>query len=175
MAHRSNDGFTLVEMVITLVVIGVIFVIGGMALGRAFESYDLTRKSTDVDWQGRVALERIVRELREIRTATATDLSFPAAFPASQIRFIDADGVSGCFVLSGGMLQRGSDGPGAASCTTGLQPLADNVTALNFYYYTNAGAVPVDQTTVYYITVNLQVTRDAIAETYRATVQPRRL
>lgn len=174
MRTRDSFGFTLVEMVITIVVIGIVFVIGGMALGRAFESYDIARKSTDVDWQGRVAFERMMRELREVRTATATDLSFPGAFPASEIRFIDADGNSGCFVLSGGLLQRGSDGPSAASCATGLQPLADNVTAANFYYYTNAGAVPASASTVYYISFNLQVTRDSISETYRATVQPRR-
>src|SRR3989344_299758 len=130
--HKTKvvvEGFTLVEMVIVIVVVGVIFAIGGLVLGRAFESYDLTRKTTDVDWQGRVAMERMVRELREIRSATATDLAISAT-STDPIYFNDADGNPVCFVLSAGSLQRGVDVPGAASCATNLRPLADNITLL---------------------------------------------
>lgn len=174
--YSPARGFSLVEMVIVIVVVGAIFGIGAMGLGRAFESYDLARKTTDTDWQGRVALERIARELRDIRSATAADLSFPAGFPANNIRFVDIDGNSVCFVLSGTSVQRGDDGPAAASCATNLRPLADNVVAngLNFYYYTTGGAVPGNVTFTYYITVTLQVAEGTINETYRMTVQPRR-
>lgn len=168
-------GFTLVEMIIVIVVVGAIFGLGAITLGRAFESYDLARKTTDTDWQGRVALERIVRELRDIRSATAADLSFPAGFPANNIRFIDVAGNSACFVLSGSSVQRGDDGPAAGSCATNLRPLADNVVAngLNFYYYTYGGSVSTAATNAYYIAVTLQVTEGVINETYRATVLPR--
>lgn len=174
--HFHARGFTLIEMVIVLVVVGAIFGIGAMGLGRAFESYDVARKTTDTDWQGRVALERMARELRDIRSATAADLSFPGGFPANNIRFVDVDGNSACFVLSGTSVQRGDDGPAAASCATNLRPLADNVVAngLNFYYYTTGGAAPANVTLTYYITVTLQVAEGTINETYRATVQPRR-
>jgi prepilin-type N-terminal cleavage/methylation domain-containing protein len=170
-------GFTMVEMVIVIVVVGAIFAIGALVLGRAFESYDLTRKTTDVDWQGRVAMERMARELRNARSATATDLWLSGASPAAEIRFNDIDGNAVCFRLSGSTLQRSADGPGGTCGTTNPQPLADNVVAngLSFYYYRNDGtAETTTAANVYYITVTLQVTEGNITETYRVTVQPQR-
>ena len=167
----------MVEMIIVIVVVGAIFAVGALVLGRAFESYDLTRKTTDVDWQGRVAMERMVRELRQIRSATATDLAISAT-STDPIYFNDADGNPVCFVLSAGSLRRGVDAPGALSCTTNLQPLADNVTSLDFNYYDNTGTATAVVTAVYYITVRLAVSENSIGgsinETYRVTLQPRR-
>ncbi len=168
-------GFTMVEMIITIVIVGIISVLGAAMMGKAFESYDLAQKTTDVDWQGRVALERMARELRNIRSATATDIA-PSATSTNPIRFIDGNGSTACFVLSAGSVQRGDDGPAAASCVTNLRPLADNVVAngLNFYYYDSAGTATAVAANVFYITVTLQVTEGTITETYRTSVQPRR-
>jgi prepilin-type N-terminal cleavage/methylation domain-containing protein len=175
--RRDRAGFTLVEIVMVIVIVAGVFAVGGLVMGRAFESYDLARTSTDTDWQGRVAFERMVRELREIRSVAATDLSFPGAFPSAQIRFIGANGTSGCFALSGGSLQRGDDAPAAASCATNLRPLADNVAAggLNFYYYASDGSEAVSVGLVRYITVTLAVSRGGVSETYRSTVRLRRI
>lgn len=167
---NSGRGVTLVEMVIVIVVVGAIFALGALVLGRAFESYALTRESTDADWQGRVAMERMLRELRDIRSASAQDL---AIFP-TRIHFYGADGLPACFVLSGGRLFRGTDPPGAAACASNLQPLADNVNGLNFYYYRRDGAVASLPSEVFFITLTLTVTEGGISESYRASVQPRR-
>jgi len=165
----------MVEMIIVIVVVGAIFAVGALVLGRAFESYDLTRKTTDVDWQGRVAMERMVRELRQIRSATATDLDIASG---TQIRFNDGNGNGVCFRLSGNTLQRSADGPSSGCGTTSPQPLADNVTSLNFDYYDNTGTATAVVTAVYYITVRVAVSENSIGgsinETYRVTLQPRR-
>lgn len=168
-------GFTLIEMIVVIVVMGAIFALGGLIMGRAFESYDLTRRTINVDWQGRVAMERMVRELHAIRSASVTDL-VPSAVSTNPIRFIDTSGNPACFVLSGGLVQRGDDGPAAASCVTNLRPLADNVPAngLNFYYYDSTGTATAVATSVFYITVTLQVSNGNVTETYRATVYPQR-
>jgi hypothetical protein len=122
-----------------------------------------------------VALERIARELRQIRSATATDLGISAT-STDPIYFNDADGNPVCFVLSTGSLRRGEDPPGAANCTTRLQPLADNVTSLNFNYYDNTGTAIVTAipTSVYYVAVTASVSEGGISESYRVSVQPRR-
>jgi len=177
-AMVSHTGFTLVEMIIVIVVVGVIFAIGGLVLGRAFESYALTRNTTDVDWQGRVAMERMVRELRDARSATMTDLAFTAN-PMAQAQFIDADGNPVCFFVSGVVLWRSLNGPGSACVTAGGQPLADNIGSggLAVRFFKKDGTdlvVPPDALAqAYFITVTLNVSEGGINETYRATVQPR--
>ena len=166
-------GFTLIEMIIVIVVLGAIFAVGGLVLGRAFESYSLTTATTDVDWQGRVALERMVRELREARSATTADLDMTSG---TQIWFIDRAGSGVCFYRDAatGRLMR-SSAASVATCTTASpQPLADNIAAggLNFFYYRNNGNVAASAAQVYYISLTLNVVDGQINETYRASVKP---
>ncbi len=171
--HHAT-GATLVEMIVVIVIFGIVMSIGVMVLGRSFESYQLTREATNVDWHGRVALERLTRELREIRSATAVDLGFTGT-PATELRFIDAGGNAVCFYLAGGRLMRSTDGPGGSPCgTTAPQPLADNASGLNFYFYQRDGSNATVATNVFYITVNFTVTVGQVAEPYRVSVQPRR-
>jgi prepilin-type N-terminal cleavage/methylation domain-containing protein len=178
---KPRAGFTLVEMIIVIVVMGVIFALGGMVLGRAFESYKLTRDATDVGWQGRIALERIARELRDIRSATVADLDVSPGF---QIWFINANGNGVCFYLdpptpaTPGRLMR-SDAASAAACSavaSNPQPLADNLITggLGFGYFDNAGAITATVSSVYYVAVTISVQEGDISESYRVTVQPRR-
>lgn len=168
--HRA--GFTLVEMIMVIVIMGAIFALGGMVLGRAFESYKLTRDATDVGWQGRIALERIARELRDIRSATASDLTIA---PTS-ISFVGANASSVCFYQggTGGIQLMRSDGTcGGATA----QPLADNLLitgGLGFGFFDNAGATTAAVSSVYYVAVTISVQEGDISESYRVTVQPRR-
>ena len=173
--RHTATGATLVEMIVVIVIFGIVMSIGVMVLGRSFESYQLTREATNVDWHGRVALERLTRELRDIRSATATDLAISGT-STNPIYFYGADGNPVCFVLTSGSLRRGTDAPGAGSCTSNVQPLADNVATngLNFYYFKSDGTAAASATEVYYITVTLSITVGGVSETYRVSVQPRR-
>lgn len=169
-------GFTLIEMIIVIVVVGAIFTIGAMVMGKAFQSFDLTQRTTDVDWQGRVALERMVRELREIRTATAGDVDISSS---TQLWFIDRSGNGVCFYLDGatGRLMRSAAASSVAcsAVASSPQPLADNVAAngLSFSYFTNAGVATATASQLSYVTFSLSVTDDQISETFRVTVKPR--
>ena len=183
---QAVRGFTIIEMVITIVLVGIVFVLGALMLGHAFDSYDATQKTTDVDWQGRVALERMVRELRGIRSSADLTMSSISTDP---IFFTDASGNNVCFCYESvtKTVRRGTSS--APNCGTGgvaptttcgatsSQPLADNVIAngLNIYYYTTTGAAPTAASQVQTIAVSLAVTEGVITETYRAGVQPRNL
>jgi prepilin-type N-terminal cleavage/methylation domain-containing protein len=182
--QRMQRGFTLIEMVITVMLVGIVFVFGSMMLGRAFESYDATQKTTDVDWQGRVALERMIREIRNIRSNTDLTLSATSTDP---IFFVNGSGNTACFCYESvtKTVRRGTSvapncgaGGAAPTATCGAnatQPLADNVVAngLNIYYYTTTGTAAATAAQVQTIVLSLAVTEGTISETYRAGVQPR--
>lgn len=158
-------------MIAVIVIFGIVMSIGVLVLGRSFESYQLTREVTNVDWHGRVALERLTRELREIRSTA--DLEFTAT-PATELKFIDAAGSAVCFYSAGGRLMRSADGPGGTCGTTSPQPLADNASSLNFYFHQSDGSNATLASNVYYIVVTFNVATGQVSEPYRVSVQPRR-
>lgn len=182
--RRVQHGFTLVEIVVTIVLLSIVFVLGSKMLGKAYDTYDVEKKTTDVDWQGRVALERMVREIRGIRSGA--DLTMPAISTAP-IFFTDASGSAVCFCYesAGSTVRRGTSLPPncgtggvapTAACGTGsTQVLADNIipNGLNFYFYDASGAAPASAAQVQIIALSLAVTEGSISETYRASVQPR--
>lgn len=169
--RQPAAGATLVEMIVVIVIFGIVASLGVLVLGRSFESYQLTREVTNVDWHGRVALERLTRELREIRSTA--DLEFTAT-PATQLKFTDGGGNAVCFYLAGGRLMRSADGPGGACGTTSPQPLADNASSLAFDFYQSDGSSATLAANVYYIVVTFNVAAGQVSEPYRVSVQPRR-
>jgi len=171
---------------VTIVIVGIVFVLGALMMGRAFESYDLTQKTTYTDWVGRMTLERMARELRSIRSSADLTMSGTSTNP---IFFNDMAGSAICFCYESATqtVRRGTSA--APNCGTGgvvptlscgagsTRALADNVVAngLNFYYYTATGAAAASAAQVHVIAITLQVSRGGIGEIYRTTVQPREL
>lgn len=167
-----NAGFTLVELIVVLILAGIIFGFGSVLIGKVFSSYAVKQDVSDADWQAKVALERMARELRMTRSATATDLDIASAL---QIRFIDIEGNGVCFYRDAATsrLMRSADGPTTACGTTSPQVLADNISALGFSYWNNTGATTATVTSVYYITVSVSVVEGIYNASFRTNVRPR--
>jgi prepilin-type N-terminal cleavage/methylation domain-containing protein len=159
-----SRGFTLIELVMSIVVVGVLASMGATMLGSGFRSFFLSREITQNDWQGRLALERMTRDLRAVRTPT--DLT---TMTAGQIAFTDSDNDQINYTLNGTTLTRAQNGGTA-------WVLADNVTAvtgLAFSYLKNDGLTTAAAATdVYYITVQLTISSANASTTYRSTVKP---
>jgi prepilin-type N-terminal cleavage/methylation domain-containing protein len=171
-AGRHGRGFTLIEMVAVIILTGLIFSFGSAMLGNVFSSYALKRDVTDADWQAKVALERMARELRAVRLATAADLDIASA---TQIRFVDTDGDGVCFYrnAAANRIMRSADGPATACGTINPQVLADNITALGFTYWRNDGSTAAAAAEVYYITVAINVVGGSYSASFRTNVRPR--
>lgn len=164
-AERAG-GFTMIEVVITLVVMGVLATIGAMIMSSAFRTYFLGVEIASDDWQGRYALERMTRELRTARSASAADLNIAVA---GQIAFSDSSGNVVVYRRNAATsaLERSQDG-GAT-----FQPLADSVSALTFSYLQNDGqTAAASASAVYFITAQATVASPNVTTVYRTTVRP---
>jgi prepilin-type N-terminal cleavage/methylation domain-containing protein len=162
-AFRSG-GFTLIEVVITLIVIGVLATIGATLMSRGFLSYFVGREIARDDTQGRLALERMARELRTVRGTADLNIGV-----ANQITITDFDQNVIVYRRNAGTsrLERSQDGG------TTFQPLADNVGTLTISYLQNDGTTAAAvAANVYYITVLLTIVTSNVNLTYRSTFKP---
>ena len=163
-----NVGFTLIEMVVTLLVAAALFGLGATVISGGFRTYFLGREIAQNDWQGRLALERMTRELRTVQTPTAANLDIGTA---GQITFNDFAGNTIVYRQTGNTIER-SQNAGA------FQPLADNVSTtspLSFSYLRSDGVTPENggvSANVYYITVSFTVSSTNASAAYRGTVKP---
>ncbi len=171
MIGRSSfrpGGFTLIEAVITLIVVGVLATIGATVMSGGFRNYFLGREIAQDDAQGRLALERVSRELRAVRSTADLDISVQ-----NQVAFTDLKGIAIAYRRNAGTSQLERSQSGVAGT---YQPLADNVSALTISYLHNDGVVAENfggnSALVYYITVELTVKTSNVNATYRTTVKP---
>lgn len=152
-------GFSLVEMITVIVTLGILSAIGGNMLDAGFDSYFKGQEYTVSDAQARVALTRMNKELRSVRSATTTDLTIS---PASEISFTDANGNAIRYFLSGTTLMRNT------------RPLADGISALNFSYLRRDGKTNTTVVTdAYYIVAGFTVTYGNTNKVIRTVVHMR--
>jgi prepilin-type N-terminal cleavage/methylation domain-containing protein len=157
-------GFTLIEVVITLIIMGVLATIGATLMSRGFLTYFVGREIARDDAQGRLALERMARELRTVRSTADLNIGV-----ANQITITDFDQNVIVYRRNAGtsQLERSQDG-GAT-----FQPLADNVSALTISYLQNDGTTATAvAANVYYITVLLTIATSNVNVNYRSTFKP---
>jgi len=147
----------------TLVIVGVLSVMGASLMSNAFRTYFAGRELAQDASEGTLAVERMTRDLRTVRSATAADIP---TMTGTALTFVDVDGNSVGFALTGGSLTRSQNG-GAA------QPLAANVSSLAFTYLKNDGQGAAGTAAeVWYISVQFTVASQNASMTFRGTVKP---
>ena len=155
-------GFSLVELVVVIVLLGIVAAVAAPFVSNSFKAYFTGRDLVETDWQGRVALERMTRELRTVRLPA--DLTMTSG---SDLTFVDIDGNSVRYFMSNCVLT-------ICELTRNTQPLATGVSGLAFSYLQRDGkTTTVTPASVYYITVDFTATQGANSRPYQATVSPR--
>jgi prepilin-type N-terminal cleavage/methylation domain-containing protein len=155
-------GFTLVELIVVTVVLGIVASMGAMVVRDGMLGYLRGREITSADWHGRLALERITRELRDIASPNYSGIAATSC-GTSTFTFSDIDGTPISYTQNATytLLRNG-------------QPLADNVTALRFYCLQGDGQTyTATPSAVYFVTVSMVVGTANTSATYRSTVKPR--
>jgi len=149
-----KSGFTLIELIIVITIIGIAAGVVGFILFGTVDAWMFKFNRCDLLSDGRLAMNRMVREIREIND----DDSVTTA-SSSQFRFTNAGSVDITYALSSTDLNRTADG------TTNL--LAEDVSSLAFTYYDShaSGASSITptvgtDTNIRRIRINLTLTKN---------------
>lgn len=162
--RRAKSGVTIIELVITIVIVGVLVGSSSMFIKETMDIWRFMSFRNEVVGRGRLALARMVREIRRVRDTVSVITA-----TSSQFRFYDSSDTDIAFLLSGTNLMRNST------------MLAQGVSGLTFTYYDANGAsitspaVSPNETTIKVIKISFTVTYGTQTKTVTAQVYPRNL
>jgi len=119
---REKAGYTLIELVMVIILVGIMFLVTAPLMVEISRGWQIATLRTDMSESGMVAMDRMSREIRQIRNnksvVTAT---------ASVFRFFDLSNNDITYSISGTNLIRTINGAS--------NQLAANVSSLGFTYY----------------------------------------
>ena len=165
--HGSNtgneDGFTLIEVVITIVLVTILASTAAVFMLQGVKSYSIEQSRSNVHYQARLAVEQMAREIRLIRSQTAADISI---MNPSDISFTDIQNNQVRFQLNAGSIRRSPDNG------TTWQPLASGVTALNFSYLQQNSTSSISATTLWFVVIDVTVQKGSETLEMRTRVYP---
>jgi prepilin-type N-terminal cleavage/methylation domain-containing protein len=154
----SQAGFTLIEIIVSLILVGVLAAMGGLAIVQVIQGYMMTRENSAMTQKAQLAMSRITREIIEM-------INIPSDATATALPINNAGGNRTIGLNSGAVkMAFGTD-----TLANG-DILIDNVSAFTLVYYSrnaSSGAVVTastwpatnDITTLTTIDVNLQISR----------------
>lgn len=135
--QRSQQGFTLVELILVIVIMGVISVIVGKILFQSFKTFIASQNISDIAWQSFLPMQDIANDVHSIRSAN--DI---ITISATNFSFVNMAGTTITYQLTGSVLTRNS------------QTLANGVQSLTFGYRNENYAVTTVPANVRYITIS---------------------
>lgn len=164
--RRQQRGFTLLEMIISLVILGLLGAAAGYGLTGGVLAYSGNADTLHTLGKLRYASERIARELREIRRNPAAPASYDiTAMTATTLAFTKRDGIGVTLTGSMPMLTL------AYSTPAGAHTLTDDVGNASFTYYRADGSTPATGSAdIAFIEVDLVLNRDGISYPQRTRV-----
>ncbi len=154
----NQRGFSLVELIIVIAILAMLTGITLPLLQTGFNSYFTQRDLSDADWQGRLALSRMARDMRDL--ATTSNISTATS---TQFSFTDNTNTAVSYTLSGTTLQR-----------NGLT-LANGVSAMTFSYEDRMGAVAGTVAAIRYVSITLNITQNNTNFTLQSVVDLRNI
>lgn len=161
---RNERGVTLIEMVLSIILIGVIGIVASNVFfysTRSVLTGNNIREATQVN---RMAMDRMIREIRNVADNTRVTVANATTFT-----YVDVDGNTVSFTLAGTTLNR---------VGTTTDTLAANVLGLTLTYLDNTGAtiaVPTlsPSTNIWWVQIAMTVGTGTDTVQFRSRVHPR--
>jgi len=154
-------------MVMTIVIMGVIAGIAAVIIMQGIGVYSAEESRSEVHYQARLAMQRMTREIRTIRSPVEayTAVAGTLVNPGSGIIFTDVTGTTITFSRTGTVLNRINGG------TT--SPLAQGVTALTFNHYDDTGTLTTTPANLWTIEIAMTAQQGGETLQMRTRVHPR--
>jgi prepilin-type N-terminal cleavage/methylation domain-containing protein len=143
MVRIEQNGFTLMEMVITLTMLAILAAIAGPYLANGVRAYNASSSSVHTLSNLRSASERLVREIREVSNSGSYDILSPIASPNSTLSFIKTDAETVTIDTSASLLRLAYASINLATAYT----LSDELSSITFNYWQRDGVTPANNNT----------------------------
>jgi prepilin-type N-terminal cleavage/methylation domain-containing protein len=144
---RTKKAFTLMEFIITIVLVGILASITSTLLLKTFNSFFTGKNISDLATTTNIALTNLIRELKSSSSLTALN--------TSTLSFVNQQGHTVVIDLSGTTLRRNVDGAGA-------QTLCTLVTGLSFGFFDQAFATTTVPANVRFITIQITTSKNGL-------------
>lgn len=131
MKRQRQAGFTLIELVAVIVIMGIISVVTGRILLASFNTFITSQNISEIDWNGLLTMEVFTNDVHDIRSAN--DIS---TINATSFSFVNSAGTSVSYALSGSTLLRNS-----AVLASGVQSVAFDYRDTNYVATATPGNV----------------------------------
>lgn len=166
---RRVEGFTLAELIMVIVILGILGAFVGPVVYNAIRSYDSIQKSTNTNAKVRYAMERIAREMRDIRRqiTDSAALDIPS-MTASSLAFFKTDGTQVVLNSAGNVVNL------AYSTLTGM--LIDQVQAGSFslaYFEQGGSTLAGTASSISFVQVSMTLTDGGVTIPARLRVDLR--
>ena len=168
-AGANQNGFTLVELIVSLMLVGIIAAVAGMAMTPFFEGFVDARRNAEMTQKAQIALTRMVKDITTISavaSGTATAVTFTCQHGSTSVTYTYSwSGTAG--------------DPVVLNPATTNDTLIDRVNnfQLVYVYYTTGGVEMTENTwTANSKGIEIQLTlEDATAIVHTARAFPRNL
>ncbi len=160
---KKQQGFSLIEMIMVILVLGILTAMASLLLSQGLNAFSSSSDLLDANAQGQVAIQRMARDIRLVRSPA--DISTATS---GQFSFTDINNNAVSYALSGSSLNVTKNGS--------TQTLAVGVNSLTFTYYDRNGTTPPASTAATrYIKIALVITQNNVNYSLTTSLYTRNL
>ncbi|CAG1066288.1 hypothetical protein BAC1_01896 [uncultured bacterium] len=176
MRENSQRGFTLMELVLSMALLGIAAVTAGMLIYQGTRSFEALSDQKEVTQMATLALERVSRELRLMKCTPSGNSCAPSSsdvpvMTANELRFVNSVYEGRGLRLAGTSLML-RDGAGPADPE---YVLAAGVSSLAFEYLKADGSPVAVVSELWTVNVNMAFSSGQASIDVKASVHPRGL